>query len=143
MQKYKIFLLVLLPGFITLIYLSCNEADVSRKPLTYQIINSRIANTANYLKQKNPKLIPTSDLIIDCQIRILRAGYHTNDTASYIFYGVSILDFNPTIGSKIFNEEIIISNEFATEKRNLNCFSRIVICKSTSGNSKYKFKISF
>jgi len=143
MNKYKVFLLVVLPGFITLIYLSCNEANVSRKPLTYPILNSRLANTADYLKQENQKLIPKSDLIIACQIRILRAGNHANDTVSNIFYGVSILDFNPTISSKIFNEEIFISNGFATKKRNLNRFSRIVICKDSLSNLKYKAQFSF
>ena len=143
MKKYKVFLLVVLPGFIILIYLFCNEASISRKPLAYPILNPKIANTEDYLKQEDQKLITTSDLIIACQIRIHRAGNHTNDTASDILYGVSILDFNPTIGSIKFNEEIFISSDLTTKKRNLNCLSRIVVCKNRAGNLKYKVQFSF
>jgi hypothetical protein len=143
MKTYRVLLLVFLPGFITLIYLSCNEANVSKEQLTYPILNSRIAGTEDYLKQEGQRLIPKSDLIIACQIRILRSGNHTIDTASNIFYGVNILDLNLIIGSKTFNEEIFISNDFATKKRNLNRFSRIVVCKDSSGNWKYKVQFSF
>jgi hypothetical protein len=143
MKEPKILLLVFLPGFITLIYLSCNEAKVSKEQLTYPMLNSKRANTADYLKQEDQKLIPKSDLIIACQIRILRSGNHTYDTAATIYLGVSIQDCNLTIGSKIFSEEMSISKVVSTKKRKLNCFSRIVVCKDNSGNLKYKVQFSF
>jgi hypothetical protein len=141
MKKYKVLLLVVLPGFITLIYLYFNEAKVSNKPLAYSILNSRIGE--DYLIRENQKSIPQSVLIIACQIEKFRDENHTSDTASAIFYSVSIQDCNLIIGSEIFNEEISISKVISTKKGNLNCFSRIVVCKDSSGNLKYKFHFSF
>jgi hypothetical protein len=141
MKKYKVLLLVVLPGFITLIYLYFNESKVSNERLAYSILNSRIAE--DYLKRENQKPIPKSVLIIACQIKKFRAGNHINDTASAIFYVVRMQDCNLTIGSKIFNEEISISKDISTKKRELNYFSRIVVCKDSSGNLKYKFHFSF
>ena len=143
MKKYKIFLLVVLPGFVTLIYLSCNEAKVSREPLSYPILNSRIARTVDDIKPESQKLVSNSELVIICQFVIPEAGNQTKGNASSIFCGVSIQDGNLTIGSRVIDEGITISKAVSTKKRILNCFSRIVICKGSSGSLKYKFHFSF
>jgi hypothetical protein len=142
MKEHYILLFVFLPGFITLIYLYINEVKIPKKPLAYPILNSSMVGPGDYLRQENKKSIPQSDLIIVCQIRKFKAGSHTDSNASIIFFGFGIQDCSLPTGSGIFSAEIS-TKVMSTKKRKLNYFSRIVICKDSSGTFKYRFHFTF
>ena len=141
MKKYKVLILVVLPAFMTLVYLSFSETKGFDKRLTNPNLNSRIVGMGDYLKYENQKLIPKSELVITCQFIIPGAVNQTKGNDSAIFCGLSIQDCNLTIGSRVIQEGISISKAFSSKKRNLKFFSRIDVCKDSSVN--YKFHFSF
>ena len=136
MKKYKVLILVVLPAFMTLVYLTFSESKGSNEKWTNPNLNSRIGD---YLKFENQKSIPKSELFISCQLIIPGAGNQAKGNASPVFCGVSIQDGNLTIGSRAIQEEISISKAASTKMRNMNFFSRIDVCKDSSVNCKFHF----
>jgi hypothetical protein len=139
MKKYKVLILVMLPAFLTLVYLSFSETKGSNERFACPNLNSRITGMEDYLRYENQKLIPKSELFISCQFIIPGAGNQSKGNTSGIFCGVSIQDGNLTIGSRVIQEEISISKAVSAKRRNMNFFSRIEVRKDSSLNCKFHF----
>jgi hypothetical protein len=139
MKKYKVLILVVLPAIMTIVYLSFSETEVSNERVASPNLNSRIVGIGDYLKFENLKSIPKSGFVTTCQVIIPGSENQAKGNASAVFCSVSLQDGNLAIGSRVIQEEISISKNLSTKKRNLTILSRIGVCKDSSVTCRFHF----